>query len=383
MQLCGREFGKEAISEIGRILSENPLLSRRALSLRVCELLQWKSPNGKLKEVGCRKALLELHRRNLISLPAAEESCFRPHGFKPPPDLLIAAPELKCTLDELGEIRVVPVSSRYGKASPIWNTLMERFHYLGKGPLCGAQIRYLIESSEHGFVGALAFSASQWRLKKRDKYIGWTEAARRANLNRVVCNSRFLILPTVQVPNLASHILSQCLMRLSDDWTERYGYAPVLAETFVDPSRFAGTCYRAANWVHVGQTAAEDTVYPNGKVADGRKDIYLYPLRVDWKKALCTEPKVALGSMPRPDAPANWIEDEFGRVQFFDERLKSRLFTLTSDFFSQPGELIPQACNGSEAKIKASYRFFQNSNVNMQKLLRAHMESTMDRVRAH
>ena len=383
MRLLGREFSEGVIAEIGWILSANPSLSRRALSLRVCELLQWSAPNGKLKEVSCRKALLELHRRGLIILPAAKESCFSRSSFKAPPDVLVAVAELECTLDELGEIRVTPVSSRYCKASQIWKALMERFHYLGKGPLCGAQIRYLIESSEHGFVGALAFSAAQWRLKKREEYIGWTEAARRANLDRVVCNSRFLIPPTVQVPNLASHVLSRCLMRLSDDWAERYGYEPVLAETFVDPSRFAGTCYRAANWVHVGQTAAEDTAYPNGKIAGGCKDIYLHPLRRNWKKILCTEPKVALGSMPRAEAPTDWTEEEFGRVQFFDERLKSRLFTLAADFFAQPGELIPQACSGSEAKTKAAYRFFQNGNVNMQTLLRPHIESTIERLRAH
>jgi len=243
MQLCGREFGAGVIVEIERMLNDNPALSRRALSLRVCELLQWRAPNGKLKEVSCRKALLELHRRGLIRLPTAEESCFSRSGSKRPPDMHIAVAELECALNELGDIRVTPVSSRYSKASQIWNSLMERFHYLGKGPLCGAQIRYLVETSEHGFVGALAFSAAQWRLKNREEYVGWTEAARRANLNRVVCNSRFLILPTVQVPNLASHVLSQCLMRVSEDWAERYRYEPVLAETFVDPSRFAGTCY--------------------------------------------------------------------------------------------------------------------------------------------
>jgi len=383
MQLCGLEFSVATIAQIGEILSANPSLSRRALSLRVCELLQWTAPNGKFKEVSCRKALLELHRRGHIHLPEAEESCFKRSSSKSQSDVFVAVAELECALDELGEVKATPVSSRYCKASQIWNTLMEGFHYLGKGPLCGAQMRYLIESSKHGFVGALAFSSAQWRLKKREEYIGWTEAARRANLNKVVCNSRFLILPTVQVPNLASHVLSQCLMRLADDWAERYGYKPVLAETFVDPSRFAGTCYRAANWVHIGQTASEDTAYPNGKIAGGCKDIYLHPLRRDWKKTLCVEPKVVLGSLPRPDAPANWIEEEFGRAQIFDERLQSRLFTLATDFFSQPGELIPQACSGSEAKIKAAYRFFQNSNVDMQKLLRPHIESTIERLRAH
>ena len=383
MRLCGREFTEATVAQIGGILSANPSLSRRALSLHVCELLQWRAPNGKLKEVSCRKALLELHRRGVISMPAADKSCFHRSSSKPADDLPVDVPELECTLDELGVIEITPVSSRYSKASQIWNTLMQRFHYLGKGPLCGAQIRYLVESSEHGFVGALAFSAAQWRLKKREGYIGWTDAARRANLHRVVCNSRFLILPSVQVPNLASHVLSQCLGRLADDWAERYEYEPVLAETFVDPSRFAGTCYRAANWVHVGQTAAEDTAHPNGKVSEGRKDIYLHPLRRDWKKVLRAEPKVPLGNTPRAEAPADWTEEEFGRVQFYDERLKSRLFALASDFFAQPGELIPQACSGSEAKTKAAYRFFQNGNVNMQTLLRPHIESTIERLRPH
>jgi len=383
MRLCGREFSEATIAQIGGMLSADSSLSRRALSLQVCELLEWKSPNGKLKEVSCRKALLELHRRGLISLPASEDFCFGRRRSKRPGKAPVSVPELKCRLKELGEIGIVPVSSRYSSASHKWNALMERFHYLGKGPLCGAQIRYLVESSNHGFVGALAFSAAQWRLKQREKFIGWTDAARHANLHLVVCNSRFLIVPSVQVPNLASRVLSQCLDRLADDWEERYGYQPVLAETFVDPSRFAGTCYRAANWTLVGQTAAEDTAFPNGKRAEGRKDIYLYPLQRGWKKVLCAEPKVALGNMPQSEAPADWTEEEFGRVQFFDQRLKSRLFTLAADFFAQPGDLIPQACSGSEAKTKAAYRFFQNGNVNMQTLLRPHIESTIERLRSH
>ena len=383
MRVCGREFSREVIARIEATVRGEPSLSRRALSLRVCEWLQWRAANGKLKEVSCRKALLELHRRGLIPLPAAEESCFERSCAKRPADGLIDVPELQCTLKELGEIRIVAVSSRYSKTSQIWNGLMERFHYLGKGPLCGAQIRYLVRSSRHGWVGALAFSAAMWRLKARDKYIGWTEAARRANLDRVVCNSRLLILPSVHVPNLASHVLSLCMARLVEDWTVRYGYGPVLVETFVDPTRFSGTCYRAANWVRVGQTVARGTAYPNGKVADGPKDIYLYPLKRNWKQVLCAEPSVALCSTPRPEAPADWTEEEFGTVQFFDERLKQRLFTLAADFFAQPGELVPQASNGSAAKTKAAYRFFKNSNVDMQTLLRPHIESTIERLRSH
>ncbi len=383
MRLYGREFNTTMVDWIARITRANPSMSRRALSLRVCEKLQWRAPNGKFKEVSCRKALLELHRRKLITLPAAGKSCFRRARRRTAGDRRIDIPEVQCTLKALGEIKIIAISSRYSKLSRAWNELMNRYHYLGKGPLCGAQIRYLVESSQHGWVGALAFSAAQWRLKERDQYIGWTEAARRANLNRVVCNSRFLILPSVRVPHLASHVLSLCTSRLGKDWVERYGYTPLLVETFVDPSRFVGTCYRAANWVHVGQTAARSTAYPNGKVAEGRKNIYVYPINCKWKRELCTEPKVPLGSTIPPQAPADWTEEEFGRVQFFDERLKQRLFTLAADFFAQPGELIPQASSGSAAKIKAAYRFFENSNVDMQTLLRPHIESTIERLRSH
>lgn len=382
MQVCGREFNATMIARITKVLRADPLMSRRALSFRVCEWMQWRTAKGKWKEVSCRKALLELHRRKVITLPAAEKYCFRQSRRKMATDRRIDIPEVRCTLKALGEVNIVAVSSRYSKLSRVWNGLMERFHYLGKGPLCGAQIRYLVESSRHGWLGTLAFSAAQWRLKERDKYIGWTESARRTNLNRVVCNSRFLILPSVHVPHLASHVLSLCMRRLVKDWTERYGYAPLLAETFVDPSRFAGTCYRAANWLHVGQTVARSTAYPNGKVAGGPKDIYVYPISSKWKQALCAEPKVELGSTPVPEAPADWTEEEFGRVQFFDERLKQRLFTLAADFFAQPGELIPQASNGLVAKIKAAYRFFENSNVDMQTLLRPHIESTIERLRS-
>jgi hypothetical protein len=383
MQLCGREFTAATIAQIEQTIAAEPSLSRRALSLRVCEWLKWRAPNGRLKEVSCRKALVELDRRGLIVLPAAQQSCFKRSRPQPPNDALIDPPELRCTLEELGEINIIGVSSRYSNSSRMWNALMERFHYLGKGPLCGAQIRYLVKSSRYGPIGALAFSAAQWRLKERDKYIGWTEAARHANLDRVVCNSRFLILPSVHVPNLASHVLSRCLSRLQDDWTVRYDYAPVLVETFVDPSRFNATCYRAANWVRVGQTVARSTAYQNGKVADGRKDIYVHPISGGWQEVLCAEPKVSLCSKPGPEDAADWTEEEFARVQFFDCRLKRRLFTLAADFFAQPGELIPQASNGSAAKIKAAYRFFQNSNVDMQTLLRPHIESTVERLRSH
>jgi hypothetical protein len=382
MGICRHHFNTDIIERIRETVAAEPSITRRALSLRVCDWLGWQSANGKPQEVSCRKALLQLDRQGIMILPDANEFCFQGSSTQS----LVELPEFKevsCDLDELGEIEVMPVSSRYSKASKIWNGLMDRFHYLGRGPLCGAQIRYLITSAEHGFLGGLAFSSATWRLKARDDYIGWSESACRNNLHRVVCNSRFLILPHVRVPNLASHALSMCIDRLADDWSGRYEYRPVLLESFVDPSRFQGTCYRAANWIEVGQSAARRDSYANGKVSEGPKTIYVYPLAENWQEVLASEPKIELGSTPRPSNPEDWVEEEFGAVPFFDDRLTNRLLTLARDFFAQPGELVPQACDGSEAKTKAAYRFFSNKQVDMQTLLRPHIESTIDRIRGY
>jgi hypothetical protein len=381
MRIGGRDFSPAIIEQIQSAIDSDPSITRHALSRQVCEWLSWHAPNGKPQDVSCRKALLQLHREGLIRLPRAKRPAFTQ---KKRPDIELGdLPQIACSLDELGTIRVEPVTSRYVRASAVWNNLMDRFHYLGKGPLCGAQIRYLITCEEYGELGGLAFSAATWRLKARDKDIGWSEAARHTNLQQVVCNSRFLILPDVQVPNLASHVLSLCTGRLVEDWLERYDYAPVLLESFVDPDRFLGTCYQAANWRKVGQTAGRPTPYTNGTQNTGPKDIYLYPLRRNWKSTLCKEPEIPLGSIEPSGEPSDWVEEEFAVVPFYDERLKERLMTITRDFFAQPGELVPQACEGSKAKIKAAYRFFANSRVDMQALLRSHTEATVQRVREH
>jgi hypothetical protein len=296
----------------------------------------------------------------------------------PPPGVNVC-----CQLEKLGKVEIVPITSRYSKASRQWNQLLDSYHYLGSGPLCGAQIRYLVSSERYGWVGGLSFSAATWRLKARDQLIGWSERARRQNLQRVVCNSRFLIVPTVRVANLASHVLSRCLNRLAVDWRERYGYEPVLAETFVDAGQYTGASYRAANWLLIGETAGRADGYANGKVSDGKKQIYVYPLQPDWQRRLCRESKAGMGELPRPEAPQDWAEEEFGSVELFDERLKDRLLVLARDFYAQPGELVPQACGGSLAKVKAAYRFFDNRHTEMQALLQPHIGATIDRIQKH
>jgi hypothetical protein len=232
-------------------------------------------------------------------------------------------------------------------------------------------MRYLVKSSR-GCIGALSFSSASWALQSRDAYIGWTEGARRANLERVVCNNRFLILPTVRVPNLASHVLSIALSRLADDWEKRYHVRPVLAETFVDPA-FAGTCYRAANWTCVGESS--------GRRDGVAKKVFLYPLSPKWREALTREPEVALGRHTHPEA-RHWAEKEFGTSRLFDNRLKERLYTIAQDFYNCPEANIPEAC-GSRARTMGAYRFFRNRKITMDMVLTPHSEATLERIREH
>ena len=383
MTVCVQEINAELVSRITATLEKEPDISRRELSRRVCEWANWRGANGRLQDMSCRKLLLDLHKRSMIHLPAAR-------AWKSPRvqrqsrayDIPgISGPQY--SMKAVGKIELIPVTNRQSRDSWIWNLMLEQYHYLGSGPLCGAQIRYLVKSEKSGWVGALSFSAPVWRLKERDQWIGWSEKARHHNLQRVICNSRFLVLPQVRVPNLASRILGLCMRRICADWEERYGYRPVLVETFVDPSRFKGTCYLAANWKRVGETAGRSTPYPNGKVSGGKKTIFAYPLCPDWRNVLATEPPAGLWKKPSPKDFSNWAEEEFWSFDVFDPRLKQRLIQIANDFRAQPGALIPQACNGSKAKTKAAYRFFDNKRINMETLLEPHVLATAERIKEH
>lgn len=354
------------IESIQQTVRAEPLISRRDLSRRVCEWLNWRSPNGRLKEMSCRKALVKLDRSGVLRVPAREKT----YSFEHRADVIEpSAPELSCSLDELGDVTVSPVKSRYSKESEIWFALLGRYHYLGSGPICGAQIRYVVKCS-HGYAGALSFSSASWALKRRDEYIGWSEAARRAHLDLVISNGRFLIVPTVQVRNLASHVLSLALSRVADDWEERYHIRPVLVETFVDPA-FAGTCYKAANFTCVGESA--------GRRDGKKKKIFLYPLSPDWRDILREEPVLPF---VRPKEPAHWAEEEFGTVRLYDPRLKARLYTIAQDFYTSPRAAIPEAC-GSRARTMGAYRFFENDKIAMDVILAAHREATIERMRKY
>jgi hypothetical protein len=370
MVIGGQQFSQHTLGRIQQTLADEPCISQLELSRRVCQWLDWRSPSGQLRDMSCRKVLSRLDRQGLVKLPRPK----RTYGFEKPAAKTIQpdVAHVQCSLAQLGRISVEPVSSRYCKDSKVWFALLDQYHYLGSGPLCGAQIRYVVKSHTHGYLGALAFSSAAWALAERDKYIGWTEAARRANLPRLVGNNRFLILPTVKVPNLASHVLAQALARLPDDWQRRYGMRPLMVETFVDPTRFDGACYQAANWRQIGHSAGR---------RDGiAKKIFVYPLCRQWKEKLCAEPPMRLGQGVRVENPAHWAEEEFGTVRLYDDRLKQRLYTIARDFYNAPQANIPEAC-GSKAGTKGAYRFFHNPKVTMDIVIDAHCEATIERIR--
>jgi len=367
MKICGQYFNKDLVDRIKETIKQEPEISRSTLSRRVCKWLNWISPMGKPCEVSCRKALLKLDKRDMIKLPKAKSFPKR-RGI--PADVSDVA-KIDGNIATLGEIKVIQITKASNRLSSIWNSLMNKYHYLGSGPLCGAQIRYLAKS-KYGWVGALSFSAASWALKDRDNFISWSVAARIKNLPYVLNNSRFLIIPGVNIPNLASHILGKCIRQLANDWQKRYNYRPVLLETFVD-TKFKGTSYKAANWIKVGKSS--------GRRSTGKKVIYLYPLCPNWKEILNKKPE--RGIIPPPDNPADWAEEEFGQVEFFDHRLNIRLQRLARDFFAAPGSLIPEASGGSIASTKAAYRFFNNKRVDMDELLKSHITMTKERIKEH
>jgi len=243
----------------------------------------WLRPDGQTKDMSCRVAMLRMHRDGLITLPPPHQG--NGNGKIRPRPTTASDPDeaVLFPAGALGELTFTIV--RKGKNSRLWNELIERYHYLGYKPLPGAQMRYFVYAQGR-LLAALGFGAAAWKVAPRDNYIGWTPEQRRRNLPLVVNNARFLILPWVTSRNLASRILSLIAKRLPGDWKDRYGYSPVLLETYVEIDRFPGTCYKAANWILVGQTQGRGKLDRRHRQSLPRKDIHLYPLRRRFRKNL-------------------------------------------------------------------------------------------------
>ncbi len=285
IRYCGRIFSPREIERIRQLIARKPQRNRLQLSRLVCDELGWVRPDGRRKDMSCRVAMLRMHRDDLISLPPPQGR--NGNGGKRPPLSSASDPREPISLPAgaLGKLLFRPVSTR--QDSSLWNELIQRYHYLGYKPLPGAQIRYLVFSSSH-LLAALGFGAAAWKVAPRDRFIGWSAKQREANLHLVLNNARFLILPWVTSKNLASRILARAAKQLPQDWQICYGYQPALLETFVQQNRFRGTCYRAANWIHVGQTQGRGKLdrYHQGLLSV--KDIFLYPLHQNFRLQLCS-----------------------------------------------------------------------------------------------
>jgi hypothetical protein len=290
----GRTFSVEELGVIQTLTADCAGLPRTELAYTLCELLDWRRPTGRLKNHEGRLLLEHLATKGLVALPPVRGTWAHP-GPRATPRSAQGAPGpavVGAVRDLLPlALEVVP-PGRHG-LSRLWRELIGRYHYLGDRVPVGATLRHVVRSArdpEH-VLACLGWTSAAWKIAVRDRWIGWSDAQRRQALPYVVNNSRFLILPWVHVPDLASHILGRAARRLPADWEAHYGVRPLLLETLVDPARFRGTCYRAANWLALGQTVGRGRMdRANAWAGHAPKLVYVYPLGRDVPQRLCTAP---------------------------------------------------------------------------------------------
>jgi hypothetical protein len=284
LTFCGRRFGPSELELMRQTARDFSALGVTEIARTVCELLEWTRPSGGLKNHECRQLLERLQAEGFLKLPQ-----LRHLGGRGPRRAYVSgagsepAP-VACAASECEPLELVMVEGK--SESRRWREQMERYHYLGCRVPFGANLRYWVCHGERE-LACLLWTSPAWKMQARDEWIGWNDEQRQHNLQRIVNHGRFLILPWVQVQGLASKILALSARQMPRDWESRYGHRPLLLETLVDAERFRGTCYRAANWVHVGQTTGRGRM-DREHASHGRaiKDIYLYPLARDARQHL-------------------------------------------------------------------------------------------------
>lgn len=282
--LSGRYFTLQELLEIQETVCLFPKLSRFELAKTICENFDWVTLNGQYKVSSCQQLLEKLEGLELINLPTKHEQHRRDKKTITPGPCTAPALPVEGALTDHEPIILKPAETSFDLK--LWNEYIYRYHALGYKRPFGAHQRYFIVSDAGLKLGCLLFAASAWALLPRDKWIGWAEADRSLRLNLIVNNTRFLIFPWVRVKNLASKALSLAAKRIGYDWLKRYGYSPVLLETFVDSEKYRGTSYRAANWIFLGYTAGRGRMDRYKKRLLTRKQIYVYPLHRDFKAIL-------------------------------------------------------------------------------------------------
>jgi hypothetical protein len=280
----GRVVTDAEVAFVRELIAAHPTLSRRGLSQELCRAWNWVQPNGALRDMVCRGLMLALHRAGHVALPNRQQVPPNPLAQRSKPVALeIDRRPVHGALQSLGPLRVEQV--RRTPQEPLFNSLLEQHHYLGYTQPVGEHLKYLVWAQDR-LLACLAWSSAPRHLGPRDRFLGWSAEARRKNLHLIASNLRFLVLPWVQVPHLASHLLGRMARQLPGDWERVYGHGLYFLETFVDPDRFRGTCYRAANWIVLGRTTGrgknDQTHRPNRSL----KEVWGYPLHRHFRRRL-------------------------------------------------------------------------------------------------
>jgi len=280
----GRSVTAADLETIRALLAAHPELSRRAFSQRLCAHWDWRQPNGALRDGVCRSLLLALHRGGHLTLPPVRQQPLNNAiARRRPAPVAVDTDPLVSPLRALQPLELVAV--RRTPQEGLYDQLIAQYHYLGPAHGVGEQVKYLAFSQGRP-LACLGFTSAPRHLGPRDRFIGWSPAVRRAGVHLLAYNTRFLILPWVRVAHLASHLLGAVARRIGADWQALYGHPVHYLETFVDPERFAGTCYRAANWQYLGETAGRGKCDRTHQAALPRKAVYVYPLVADFRAAL-------------------------------------------------------------------------------------------------
>lgn len=283
----GREITTDDVATIASIIESSPKASRRALSLKVCERWSWNQANGTPRDAVCRGLLLLLHRAGRIQLPPPLWRGLGPAlRRRPRPAVVIDTSPVETTLKGLGAVTIEQV--RRTPREEVVESLIEQHHYLGYARPVGEHLKYLVSAGDR-IIGCFCWSSAPRHLGPRDRHIGWSAETRRRNIRFVAYQTRFLIMPWVRVPHLASHLLGRMSRRLSADWQEVYAHPVHFTETFVDPTRYRGTCYRAANWTYLGMTLGLGKDAKSQEPNRSLKQLYGYPLVADFRRRLAGE----------------------------------------------------------------------------------------------
>ncbi len=376
----------DSIERIKEIIESDHSYSRAYLARIVCDEFGLKDARGKPQESSCLVSLRELEKKGIIKLPKQQTAPAKKWSHRRLNQDVPEPQDIPGSVDQINKINLIVVESKNRPLMEIYTELLCSEHPLGNKRIVGRQLRYLIKS-EHGFLGAISFSSCALYLEDRDKWIGWDKPSIFQNRDYVINMSRFLIRNSIKCKNLASFVLAKCVKKLPADYENQFGYCPLLIETFVDTEHYQGTCYKAANWVHVGQTKGRGRDDRNHNTEKSIKKIFMYPLVKNFRAKMgLSEQKIPeLQAILPMDGIKNcqWSGLEFGQAELGDKRLVNRLTEIVENKSEHPGASYLQASNGDRYAIKGYYNFIGNDqhNLNFDSILESHKHRTKQRMK--